>query len=57
MSNIEILNNIVEDKLKPAVENLKKAMMRANRSCPECEGTNLNSTHSKCWDCASEDYN
>lgn len=57
MSSIEILNNIVEDKLKPAVEKLRTAMMRANRRCPECEGTNLNSTHTKCWDCSSGDYN
>ena len=57
MSSIEILNNIVEDKLKPAVEKLRTAMMRANRRCPECEGTNLNSTHTKGWDCSSGDYN
>ena len=57
MSSIEILNNIVEDKLTPAVEKLRTAMMRANRRCPECEGTNLNSTHTKCWDCSSGDYN
>ncbi len=56
MSNIETLDNIVENEIKPAIARFKMALMRANRKCPECEGTNLNSTHTKCWDCSSSDY-
>ena len=56
MSNIETLDNIYKDQIKPAIEKFKIALMRANRKCPECEGTNLNSTHTKCWDCSSSDY-
>ena len=56
MSNIEPLGNIVKD-LKTLKSELKTALMRANRRCPECDGTNLNSTHTKCWDCSSGDYN
>ena len=56
MSNIETLGNIVKN-LRTLKEELKIAMMRANRICPECDGTNLNSTHTKCWDCSSGDYN
>ena len=56
MSNIETLDNIVENEIKPAIAKFKMALMRANRKCPECEETNLNSTHTKCWDCSSSDY-
>ena len=56
MSNIETLDNIYKDQIKPAIEKFKIALMRANRKCPECEGTNLNSTHTKCWDCSSSAY-
>ena len=55
MSNIETLSNIVDD-LKTLKSELKTALMRANRRCPECDGTNLNATHTKCWDCSSSDY-
>ena len=24
-------------------------------SCPECDGTNLNTENTKCWDCAAAD--
>ena len=56
MSNIETLDNIYKDQIKPAIEKFKIALMRANRKCPECEGTTRNSTHTKCWDCSSSDY-
>ena len=56
MSNIKTLSNIVKD-LKTLKSELKIALMRANRRCPECDGINLNSTHTKCWDCSSGDYN
>ena len=55
MSNIETLSNIVKD-LKTLKSELKTALMRANSRCPECDGTNLNSTHTKSWDCSSRDY-
>ena len=55
MSNIEILDDIFNNKITPAFERFKAAAMRANRICPECDGTNLNSTHTKCWDCSSAD--
>ena len=35
MSNIETLSNIVDD-LKTLKSELTKALMRANRKCPEC---------------------
>ena len=55
MSSIETLDNIYKDQIKTAFERFKVAMMRANRICPECDGTNLNSTQTKCWDCSSAD--
>ena len=24
-------------------------------TCPECEGSNLNEDHTKCWDCSASD--
>ena len=55
MSNIKTLDNIVKN-LRTLKSELAIALMRANRICPECEGTNLNSTQTKCWDYSSEDY-
>ena len=54
MSNIKTLDNIVKN-LRTLKSELAIALMRANRICPECEGTNLNSTQTKCWDCSSAD--
>lgn len=56
MSSIAVLSNIMDKQIKPAIEKLKEAMMKANHRCPECEGTNLNSTRTKCWDCSANDY-
>jgi len=56
MSAISMLDSIVKNRVKPAIEKLKITMMRANRRCPECDGMNLNSTHTKCWDCSASDY-
>ena len=47
MSNIETLDNIVENEIKPAIAKFKMALMRANRKCPECEGTQLNATQTQ----------
>ena len=56
MNAISVLDSIVKNRVKPAIEKLKMAIMKTNRRCPECEGTNLNWTHTKCWDCSASDY-
>jgi hypothetical protein len=38
------------------VAKLKRDLMKANRECPECTGTNLNDTFTICWDCSANDF-
>jgi len=54
MNNIQ-RNSLVNDTMK-LVAKLKKQLMRANRECPECTGTNLDETLTICWDCSASDY-
>ena len=54
MNNIQ-KNNLVNDTMK-LVAKIKRQLMRANRECPECTGTNLNEALTLCWDCSANDY-
>ena len=55
MSDIRILDGIA-GKAMELVERLKERSMRTYGTCPECSGTNLNTSKTKCWDCSGNDY-
>jgi ribosomal protein L37AE/L43A len=46
--------SLVSDTMKLVVK-IKKQLMKANRECPECTGTNLNESLTLCWDCSTTD--
>lgn len=48
-------NSLVNDTMK-LVAKIKKQLIKANRECPECTGTNLNEALTLCWDCSTSDY-
>ena len=56
MSAISVLNSIVKNRVKSAMYTFKMAIMKTNRRCPECDGTNLNWSIIKCYDCSASDY-
>jgi len=55
MSDIKTLDSIVNE-ITRLKGDLKALLMRANRRCPECEGTNLNTANTECFDCSASDY-
>jgi predicted methyltransferase len=42
-------------RLRGIVQEKYKITIKKRVSCPECNGTNLDTTNTKCWDCLAAD--